>query len=107
MTEKSSGHGSRERAPIAPQRRLGSKDAEVQRDQRTPERPGNRSTQLRLTNTTRTEKAKNVARGVTGSVQDCEILDNPFLLLFIGVTMPTVFYILWGLIELTQMPVAQ
>ncbi len=35
------------------------------------------------------------------------ILDNPFLLLFIGVTMPTVFYILWGLIELTQMPVAK
>lgn len=35
------------------------------------------------------------------------VLDNPFLLLFIGVTVPTVFYILWGLIELTQMPVAK
>ncbi len=35
------------------------------------------------------------------------ILDNPFLLLFIGVTVPTVFYILWGLIELTQMPIAK
>jgi len=35
------------------------------------------------------------------------ILDNPFLLLFIGVTMPTVFYILWGLIELTQIPIAK
>lgn len=35
------------------------------------------------------------------------VLDNPFLLLFIGVTMPTVFYILWGLIELTQMPIAK
>ena len=34
------------------------------------------------------------------------VLDNPFLLLFLGVTMPTVFYILWGLIELTQIPVA-
>lgn len=33
-------------------------------------------------------------------------LDNPFLLLFLGVTIPTVFYILWGLIELTQMPIA-
>ncbi len=35
------------------------------------------------------------------------ILDNPFLLLFIGVTMPTVFYIVWGLIELTQIPIAK
>ena len=34
------------------------------------------------------------------------ILDNPFLLLFLGVTMPTVFYILWGLMELTQIPAA-
>jgi len=35
------------------------------------------------------------------------ILDNPFLLLFIGITVPTVFYILWGLIELTQIPIAK
>jgi hypothetical protein len=35
------------------------------------------------------------------------ILDNPFLLLFIGVTMPTVFYLVWGLIELTQIPIAK
>jgi len=35
------------------------------------------------------------------------ILDNPFLLLFIGVTVPTVFYIVWGLIELTQIPIAK
>ncbi len=35
------------------------------------------------------------------------MLDNPFLLLFIGVTMPTVFYIVWGLIELTQIPIAK
>ena len=34
-------------------------------------------------------------------------LDNPFLLLFLGVTIPTIFYILWGLIELTQMPIAK
>ena len=36
-----------------------------------------------------------------------KVLDNPFLLLFIGVTMPTVFYILWGVMELTQVPVAR
>lgn len=35
------------------------------------------------------------------------VLDNPFLLLFIGVTVPTVFYLLWGVIELTQMPTAK
>lgn len=35
------------------------------------------------------------------------LLDNPFLLLFIGVTVPTVFYILWGVMELTQIPIAK
>jgi len=35
------------------------------------------------------------------------LLDNHFLLLFLGVTIPTVFYILWGLIELTHMPIAK
>jgi hypothetical protein len=34
------------------------------------------------------------------------VLDNPFLLLFLGVTIPTVFYILWGVMELTQVPLA-
>ncbi len=36
-----------------------------------------------------------------------QILDNPFLLLFIGVTVPTVLYLVWGVIEITQIPVAQ
>ena len=35
------------------------------------------------------------------------VLDNPFLLLFLGVAMPTVFYIIWGIMEVTQIPVAQ
>lgn len=34
------------------------------------------------------------------------LLDNPFLLLFIGVVMPTVFYILWGIMEIVNIPVA-
>jgi len=34
------------------------------------------------------------------------LLDNPFLLLFIGVTMPTVFYIIWGIMEIVTLPVA-
>jgi hypothetical protein len=34
------------------------------------------------------------------------LLDNPFLLLFIGVTVPTVLYMIWGIMELVQIPVA-
>ena len=36
-----------------------------------------------------------------------KILDNPFLLLFLGVVIPTVLYIIWGIIEITQIPIAQ
>lgn len=36
-----------------------------------------------------------------------QILDNPFLLLFIGVVMPTVFYILWGVMEVATIPIAK
>ena len=35
------------------------------------------------------------------------VLDNPFLLLFLGVVMPTVFYILWGVMEIITIPIAQ
>ena len=34
------------------------------------------------------------------------VLDNPFLLLFLGVAVPTVFYIIWGIMEITQIPIA-
>jgi hypothetical protein len=34
------------------------------------------------------------------------VLDNPFLLLFLGVVFPTVLYIIWGIMELIQIPVA-
>lgn len=34
------------------------------------------------------------------------IIDNPFLLLFIGVVFPTVFYVLWGIMELVTIPLA-
>lgn len=36
-----------------------------------------------------------------------QILDNPFLLLFIGVTIPTVFYIIWGVMEIVSIPIAK
>lgn len=35
------------------------------------------------------------------------LLDNPFLLLFLGVVMPTVFYVIWGVMEIVQIPIAK
>ena len=34
------------------------------------------------------------------------MLDNPFLLLFIGVVVPAVFSIIWGIMELVTIPIA-
>jgi len=34
------------------------------------------------------------------------LLDNHFLLLFIGVVMPSVFYIIWGIMEIATIPIA-
>jgi hypothetical protein len=36
-----------------------------------------------------------------------QLLDNPFLLLFIGVATPTVLYIVWGVMEIISLPVAK
>jgi len=35
-----------------------------------------------------------------------QLLDNPFLLLFLGITFPTVFYIIWGIMEIVSIPIA-
>jgi hypothetical protein len=35
------------------------------------------------------------------------VLDNPFLLLFLGILIPAVFYIIWGVMEIVQIPVAK
>lgn len=35
------------------------------------------------------------------------LLDNPFLLLFLGVTIPTVSYIIWGVMEIITIPVGR
>ncbi len=35
------------------------------------------------------------------------LLDNPFLLLFLGITIPAVFYIVWGVMEIANLPVAE
>jgi len=36
-----------------------------------------------------------------------QLLDNPFLLLFIGIAMPTVLYIVWGVMEIVSLPIAK
>ena len=34
------------------------------------------------------------------------VLDNPFLLLFLGVVVPTVLYVIWGVMEIVTIPIA-
>jgi hypothetical protein len=36
-----------------------------------------------------------------------QLLDNPFLLLFLGIAMPTVLYVIWGVMEIVGIPVAK
>ena len=35
------------------------------------------------------------------------ILDNPFILLFVGVVVPAVFYVIWGIMEIVSIPIAR
>ena len=35
------------------------------------------------------------------------LLENPFLLLFLGVAVPTVIYIVWGVMEIVSIPLAK
>jgi hypothetical protein len=35
------------------------------------------------------------------------LLDNHFLLLFLGVVVPTVFYLIWGVMEVANIPIAK
>jgi hypothetical protein len=32
------------------------------------------------------------------------ILDNPFILLFIGIICPTLIYLVWGIMEIMSVP---
>ena len=36
-----------------------------------------------------------------------QLIDNPFLLLFLGVATPTVLYIVWGVMEIVGIPIAK
>lgn len=35
------------------------------------------------------------------------LLDNPFALLFIGVALPAALYLVWGVIEVANIPLAK
>ena len=35
------------------------------------------------------------------------VLDNPFLLLFLGVATPAVLYLMWGVMEVASIPIAK
>ena len=35
-----------------------------------------------------------------------QLLDNPFILLFIGILIPTMTYIVWGVMQLVSLPIA-
>jgi hypothetical protein len=36
-----------------------------------------------------------------------QLLDNPFLLLFLGIALPTVLYTIWGVMEIVSLPIAK
>lgn len=36
-----------------------------------------------------------------------QLLDNPFLLLFIGVMVPMLVYVVWGMVDILTIPVAK
>lgn len=36
-----------------------------------------------------------------------QLLDNPFLLLFLGVMIPMVVYTLWGVVDILTVPLAK
>jgi hypothetical protein len=36
-----------------------------------------------------------------------QLLDNPWLLLFLGVVIPTVLYVIWGVMEIVTIPIAK
>lgn len=35
------------------------------------------------------------------------LLDNPFILLFIGVAVPSILYTVWGVMEVAQIPIGK
>ena len=58
-------------------------------------------------------QATNTDRAVEPEIPDepipamQQLLDNPFLLLFAGIALPTVLYIVWGVMEIVGIPIAK
>ena len=36
-----------------------------------------------------------------------KLLDNPFILLFLGVASPAVLYLIWGIMEIVSIPLVK
>jgi hypothetical protein len=36
-----------------------------------------------------------------------QLMDNPWMLLFLGVVIPTVLYLIWGVMEIVTIPIAK
>ena len=51
------------------------------------------------------KKVSGTGQSVRVSIRQ-RILDNPFVLLSMGVVFPAVFYIIWGIMELVSIPIA-
>lgn len=60
---------------------------------------------MAITNTTNPAGDDEVPEEPIPAMQ--QLLDNPFLLLFIGIAMPTVLYIVWGVMEIVGIPIAK
>ncbi len=53
-------------------------------------------------------KPENADAGDDGQIPVMQrVLDNPFLLLFMGVATPAVLYLMWGIMEVANIPIAK
>lgn len=54
------------------------------------------------------QQGKDVQRAVSERVPIMQrLLDNPFLLLFLGITVPAALYLIWGIMEVASVPIAE
>jgi hypothetical protein len=57
---------------------------------------------------TDTQQGKGVERAVSERIPIMQrVLDNPFLLLFLGITIPAALYLIWGIMEVASVPIAE
>ena len=57
---------------------------------------------------TDTQQGREVQHAVSERVPIMQrVLDNPFLLLFLGITIPAALYLIWGIMEVASVPIAE